>query len=70
MALTSGYTDAEAGLKTEPTPDVQARLGSYERPLSVMEAEASDLSNGMITKRGLKSRHAQMIAIGGAIGTG
>ena len=38
-------------------------------PESIHHAEMYEMDNGS-TQRGLKNRHAQMIALGGSIGTG
>ena len=41
-----------------------------DRSSSVLHGEIGTPGDGRTTRRGLKSRHAQMIALGGTIGTG
>ncbi|KAF2226111.1 AAT family amino acid transporter [Elsinoe ampelina] len=57
-----GHTGEKTGMKT--TNDDLSRLGSRR------QGEILDVHGLHGTKRNIKSRHAQMIAIGGTIGTG
>lgn len=50
----------------EPLDEAKVGIDSSSFSLS----KVKDLDNGPGTKRGLKSRHMQLIALGGAIGTG
>lgn len=67
MADAKDYADAEKG--AGPQIDESYRDSEHPRQASVVAASLIDDRFG-ITKRGLKSRHAQMIALGGTIGTG
>ena len=65
----SSQPDIEAG----EVKDASHRVSAIGRKSSVAGSIiAADLLDDRyaITKRGLKSRHAQMIALGGTIGTG
>lgn len=77
MASTPEFSDPEKGI--EPTTSRQSKDASGRkqsltgRKASVVESiVAADLLDERYatTQRGLKSRHAQMIALGGTIGTG
>lgn len=81
--LSSGKHDAEKGITTPDYVDVSAgEHFTSDRKLSTgfagrhepasAQVIAADLLDDRYeqTKRGLKSRHAQMIALGGTIGTG
>jgi yeast amino acid transporter len=66
MATTTGFTDSKDGTASTPA---QARSLSHSSAQGSAESIGrGDHAHG--TKRGIKSRHAQMLAIGGTIGTG
>lgn len=59
----SGSDYSESITKHDTEPGVFHRMSVVPEPSELEEKQES-------TKRGLKSRHAQMIALGGTIGTG
>lgn len=72
MAVDEVY-DPEKGIEPESKDDPDRKHSLTGRKASVAESIiAADLLDERyaITQRGLKSRHAQMIALGGTIGTG
>jgi amino acid permease len=73
MAIHSSDGELEAGLKNDAGPastgKPEVQNSNSGRPLSASEVVA-DMRGDRTTQRGLKSRHAQMIAVGGSIGTG
>jgi amino acid permease len=77
MSSSPDYSDPEKGIeptKSRHSVDASGRKQSLTgRKASVVESiVAADLLDERYstTQRGLKSRHAQMIALGGTIGTG
>jgi amino acid transporter len=68
MAFEESRVDTEKGVHIvhNPKADLATRRESVA---SMMAADLQDMRYEK-TKRGLKSRHAQMIALGGTIGTG
>lgn len=74
MASSPDYSDPEKGVEPIKPHDSSGRKPSLTgRKASVAESIiAADLLDERYatTQRGLKSRHAQMIALGGTIGTG
>lgn len=71
----ASITDIPKTHDVEKVVTIQGDSNSHQhigRRLSITPGEAYDLSpvQGTSTQRGLKSRHAQMIALGGTIGTG
>jgi yeast amino acid transporter len=71
----AGYRDPEKNGSFSVDPDKKHSISRDRRASSIANAEtvvAADLLDDRFaqTQRGLKSRHAQMIALGGTIGTG
>lgn len=74
MSSSPDLSDPEKGVeaiktrsKSERRPSATGRKASI--PESIVAADLLD-ERYATTQRGLKSRHAQMIALGGTIGTG
>lgn len=67
MSTPDRISTEKVNMKSENERDVESNIAE-----SVLNGEVgtSPTGGGETTKRGLKSRHAQMIALGGTIGTG
>lgn len=67
MSTPDRISTENVNMKSENERDVESNIAE-----SVLNGEVgtSPTGGGETTKRGLKSRHAQMIALGGTIGTG
>lgn len=72
MSAAKDFTDPEKGASPVGEPyDHDHGHEARARQASIVAASLiEDPARYGITQRGLKSRHAQMIALGGTIGTG
>lgn len=64
------YTPKEKDMTAESAVDIEPGLQPVNTAQTVQIGYDNDLAAIPTTQRGLKSRHAQMIALGGTIGTG
>lgn len=65
MSSPDRVSSEKTKMKSDNERDVESNSGG-----SILNGEVGSSPTGGTTKRGLKSRHAQMIALGGTIGTG